>query len=196
MTTSPRQLVHLVSRYVPGLLRSFRSSKTVINPTNQYAPINVAPYSHPEITVSLDNVQMYDAQNTVPLCPLDGEISPVSEKETDRICIGYHNLATHNLPVHSPSIISPNTNDTRPKSSRSAPVAVRRLKKSSKTESGKKETLINVYYQNMNSVKGVERQKTVYLSSLESDYDVYAFTETYLDSSISDEMLFSSCFSV
>lgn len=55
---------------------------------------------------------------------------------------------------------------------------------------------VNIYYQNMNSIRGSDRQKSLYLSSLELDYDAYAFSETYLDSSVQDSLLFNSCFSV
>ncbi|XP_053686454.1 uncharacterized protein LOC128735992 [Sabethes cyaneus] len=61
---------------------------------------------------------------------------------------------------------------------------------------GKKESEITIYYQNMNSIKGTERQKDVYMSALALDYDVFAFTETYLDQSVVDEMLFPAHFLV
>ena len=50
----------------------------------------------------------------------------------------------------------------------------------------------------MNSVKGTERQKSVYMSALTLDYDMYAyaFTETQMDQTVLDEMLFPESFSV
>ena len=48
----------------------------------------------------------------------------------------------------------------------------------------------------MNSVKGTERQKSVYMSALALDFDVFAFTETYLNQSVTDEMLFPASFTV
>ncbi|XP_055603912.1 uncharacterized protein LOC129752143 [Uranotaenia lowii] len=60
----------------------------------------------------------------------------------------------------------------------------------------KRQKYLTIYYQNMNSIRSKKRLETVLLSSLELDYDVFAFCETNLDASISDRMIFPETFSV